>query len=87
MGTRRDAESVTVQGSKRRVGAALRAERVRRAWTQEDLAEHLQLTPRYVAAIERGERNLTLDSIDKLAAGLGVDPRKLLGDHGDPTDQ
>ena len=41
--------------------------------TQEFLAEQLGVTPRYLVGIERGERNLSLDSIDALAARLGVD--------------
>ena len=60
------------------LGTHVRAERLRRGITQERLAEHLGVTPRYLAAIERGERNLTLDSIEALAAQLGVDPHSLL---------
>lgn len=59
------------------LGANVRAERHRRALTQEALAEELGITPRYLAAIERGERNLTLDSIEALAAQLDVDPHSL----------
>ena len=33
---------------------------------------------RYLAGIERGERNLTLDSIDSIANRMGVDPVTLL---------
>ena len=43
---------------RKRLGANLRAERHRRALTQEALAEHLGVTARYLAGIERGERNL-----------------------------
>ncbi|WP_336649154.1 helix-turn-helix domain-containing protein [Microbacterium sp. MMO-10] len=43
-----------------------------RGLTQEKLAEQLAVTPRYLAGIERGERNLTLDSVDALAKQLGV---------------
>lgn len=46
--------------------------------TQEELAEHLGVTPRYLAGIERGERNLTLDSVDPLAKDLGVNADDLL---------
>ena len=60
------------------MGAHVRAERLRRGLTQERMAEQLEITPRYLAAIERGERNLTLDSIEALAAQLGVDPHSLL---------
>lgn len=60
------------------LGTNVRTERKRRALTQEELAKELGITPRYLAAIERGERNLTLDSIEALAAQLGVDPHSLL---------
>lgn len=52
--------------------------RVSRGLTQEQLAESLDVTPRYLAGIERGERNLTLDSIDSLAEALQVDNLALL---------
>ncbi|MGP5684192.1 helix-turn-helix domain-containing protein [Brachybacterium alimentarium] len=63
---------------KHRLGRNLRALRVSRGLTQEKLAEELDVTPRYLAGIERGERNLTLDSIDALADALRVDNVALL---------
>lgn len=63
---------------KHRLGRNLRALRVSRGLTQEKLAEQLDVTPRYLAGIERGERNLTLDSIDALAEALRVDNVALL---------
>ncbi|MGO1664225.1 MAG: helix-turn-helix domain-containing protein [Micrococcaceae bacterium] len=63
---------------KQRLGRNLRALRASRGLTQEKLAEQLDVTPRYLAGIERGERNLTLDSIDALADALHVDGVELL---------
>ena len=63
---------------KHRLGRNPRALRVSRGLTQEKLAEDLDVTPRYLAGIERGERNLTLDSIDALAEALRVDSVALL---------
>ncbi|MDO4256347.1 MAG: helix-turn-helix transcriptional regulator [Kocuria sp.] len=60
------------------VGARLRELRHNRGLTQEQLAEQLGVTPRYLAGIERGERNLSLDTLDALAKGLGVESRSLL---------
>ena len=60
------------------LGAQLRAIRLARGLTQEQLAERLNVTPRYLAGIERGERNLTLDSVDVLAQQLGVVPSLVL---------
>ncbi|MDN3445803.1 helix-turn-helix transcriptional regulator [Microbacterium sp. APC 3901] len=61
------------------LGARVREIRRARGLTQEALAEQLGVTPRYLAGVERGERNLTLDSVDALAEQLGVDARSLLG--------
>lgn len=61
------------------LGARVRNIRRSRGLTQERLAESLEVSPRYLAGIERGERNLTLDSVDVLAAQLNVDSLMLLG--------
>lgn len=63
---------------KERLGANLRQIRQSRSLTQEALAEQLGVTPRYLAGIERGERNLTLDTVDVLADDLGVRALDLL---------
>lgn len=63
---------------RQRLGANLRAERRRRRLTQEDLAEQLGVTARYLGGIERAERNMTLDSVDALAQELGIDALDLL---------
>ena len=60
------------------LGAQVREIRRSRGLTQEGLAEALNVTPRYLAGIERGERNLTLDSVDSLADQLGVTAASLL---------
>lgn len=60
------------------VGENLREVRKTRGLTQEKLAEQLEVTPRYLAGIERGERNLSLDTLDALANKLGIDSKELL---------
>lgn len=60
------------------LGTQVREVRRSRGLTQEALAEQLEMTPRYLAGVERGERNLTLDSVDALAKQLGVEARSLL---------
>lgn len=60
------------------LGMRVRELRRAAALTQEALAEQLGVTPRYLAGIERGERNLTLDSVDALAVQLGVEAVSLL---------
>lgn len=51
-------------------GRRVRNAREARDWSQEDLAEKAQLDRTYVGAVERGERNLSLLSINKLARAL-----------------
>ena len=49
--------------------------------SQEDLAAQAQLHRTYVGAIERAERNLSLDNIERLAVALQVTPHALLAPH------
>lgn len=60
------------------LGAKVRELRLSRRLSQEGLAEELGMSARYLAGIERGERNLTLDSVDALAEQLGVEALTLL---------
>ena len=58
-----------------RFGDRLRAVRTRKKLSHERLAEiaGLHRTCTYVSLIERGERNITLTTIEKLAKALGVE--------------
>ena len=60
------------------VGRRLREHRTRLGLSQEQLAEQLGFHRTYLGSVERGERNLTLVSLEQLAARLGVDPLDLL---------
>lgn len=46
--------------------------------SQETLAEHSELHWSYIGQIERGQNNLTLHNILRIAAVLGVDPGDLV---------
>lgn len=63
---------------KKVLGAQVRDLRRARHLSQEGLAEELGVSTRYLAGIERGERNLTLDSVDALAEQLGVEAHALI---------
>jgi transcriptional regulator with XRE-family HTH domain len=60
------------------VGRNLRAYRLERGYSQEAFADHLGVHRTYFGAVERGERNLTLKTLEKIAAYLQVDPLILL---------
>lgn len=64
--------------SKRIVAQNVRLLRLSRELTQEKLAEISGLHRTYVGSIERGERNISLENIDRLASALEVDPVDLL---------
>lgn len=46
--------------------------------SQEALAERAELHRTYVGSIERAERNVSLENVEKLARALGVPPADLL---------
>ena len=60
------------------VGANLRAYRLARGLSQEEFAEVLGVHRTYIGGIERGERNLSLQSIERYAARLRIAPLQLL---------
>lgn len=59
-------------------GSRLRDFRVARQLTLEMLADRADLHANYVGAVERGERNLSLYNIWRIAHGLGVAPAELM---------
>lgn len=62
----------------RTVGENLRAYRQVRGTSQEAFADQLGFHRTYLGSIERGERNLSLRTVEGLAASLDVDPLALL---------
>jgi transcriptional regulator with XRE-family HTH domain len=60
-------------------GANLRRHRESLGLSQETFADELGLHRTYLGGVERGERNLTLRSVERIADGIGVDVLALLG--------
>lgn len=57
----------------REFGLRVRRARNLRGWSQIELAEHAGLNRAYVGGIERGQRNLGLLNVNKLALALDED--------------
>ena len=65
--------------SARRIFAEnLRKARLAKGLSQEDLGELANLHRTYVGSIERAERNVSIDNIERLAVAVGVSPASLL---------
>jgi transcriptional regulator with XRE-family HTH domain len=60
------------------LGHRIKALRLRQELTQEALGERAGMNYKYLGAIERGERNLSLKQLLKIAQALGVEPHELL---------
>ena len=61
-----------------RFGQRLRSIRIEKGLSQEELAQKAGLHRTYVSSVERGERNISLVNIAKLAAALGLKPSELV---------
>jgi len=57
----------------------IRSIRKQQGLSQEQLAELAEVDRTYVGQIERSEANITLDIVDALALGLGLDACVLIG--------
>lgn len=60
-----------------RFGSSVRRQRNKCNLTQEDLAHLCELDRTYIGGIERGERNVSLLNIQKIAIALKIDIKEL----------
>jgi len=60
--------TVTLQA---KLGAAIRRRRLASEYSQESFADAIGMHRAYYSSIERGERNLTLTTVKRVADGLG----------------
>lgn len=64
--------------TRREFGEQLRARRKELGLTLEDVAERAEMNWSYIAQVERGERNVSIDNMAALAEALEVALRDLL---------
>ena len=56
----------------------MRRERKKRGLSQEALADACGLHRTYIGSVERCERNISIDNVQRIAMALGVSPADLL---------
>lgn len=70
---------VTLQAQ---LGAAIRRRRLAHEYSQDSFADAIGMHRAYYSSIERGERNLTLATLGRVAVGLGCKIQDLMCDAG-----
>jgi transcriptional regulator with XRE-family HTH domain len=65
------------------VGRNLRAYRKARGLSQEAFADTLGVHRTYMGGVERGERNLTLKTVERIATQIELEPLSLLTPRGE----
>ncbi|MDF9809747.1 MAG: helix-turn-helix transcriptional regulator [Aurantimicrobium sp.] len=58
-------------------GDRIRALRSEQGLSQEEFAHEIGLDRTYIGGVERGERNVSLDNIHRIASALDVSPSEL----------
>ena len=67
-------------GAQQLFATNMRRIRLEKKLTQEKVAEAAGLHPNYISSAERGERNISICNIEKIACALGVGICELVGD-------
>ncbi|HAH04214.1 TPA: transcriptional regulator [Candidatus Komeilibacteria bacterium] len=63
-------------------GQKVRLERMRLGLSQEELASRADVHRTYIGMIERAEKNITLENIEKICKALGLKIRDFFKDFG-----
>jgi len=72
-------------GAQQLFATNLRRIRLEKQLTQEKVAEAAELHPNYISSVERGERNISICNIERIAVALGVEMSALVT-RQDPAD-
>lgn len=59
------------------IGQRIRNYRTQKGLSQEKLAELAGCHPTYIGQLERGEKNATLESVEKIASAMDISPSEL----------
>lgn len=65
---------------RQRLGRAVRRLRLAAGYSQESFADFVGVHRTYMGAVERGEVNISLDNIERVATSLGLTADRLLAE-------
>lgn len=68
----------TIQNARKIFARNLKEIRAKANLSQEELADLAGLHRTYVGSVERGERNISIDNMERLASALAIDIKDLL---------
>ena len=63
---------------KQKLGKRIKDLRIKEGYSQEELSLRCNLHRTYISDIERGERNVSVENIEKIAKALKIEPNELL---------
>ena len=72
---------------KKRFGKAIRRRRRELDLSQEELAEKADLHRTYISSIERGDRNVSIENIEKLVKALDISVSAFFANYGIEVDE
>lgn len=64
----------------KKIGARIRNLRRMKGWSQEKLAFEAELHRAYIGQVERGEKNIGLINLEKIARAFGISIRNLFNE-------
>ena len=67
---------------KQKFGDKIKFFRLKKGWSQEKLALEAGIDRTYLPSIEKGERNVSITVVEKLAIALGVEIREFFEEGG-----
>ena len=62
----------------KQLGLKLKYERMKQGYTQESLAEKVEVHEKYISLLETGKQNVTLKPLNRIANALNIEIYRLL---------
>lgn len=76
---KRSRQNKVFQSVLNNLGVKVKSMRLKNGWTQETLAEKASISDKEVSHIEHGKRNITIETLVKIACAFNVEPIYLIG--------